>query len=76
MRNLEGLKIIEVKEEDLEKQSMKVSEADTYEDCALTEKDKLKKLKEELLEIKYYEDCVKENDLTSEEETYEDCRKM
>lgn len=76
MRNLEGLKITEVKEEDLEKQGMKVSEADNFEDCALTEKDKLKKLKEELLEIKYYEECVKENSLTSEEETYEDCRKM
>ena len=41
MRNLEGIVLSEIKESELEKKSINIKEAYDFEDCALTEKEKL-----------------------------------
>ena len=72
MFNLEGINNVEIDENNLEKEAVKVNEFfDTYEDCVKTEEDFKSEKKDT------YEDCVKtEEDFKSEkEDTYEDCIK-
>lgn len=77
MRNLEGIKDIEVSEKTLEETSVKVSEmnADSFDDCALTEDTRLEQLRDEY-EATYFEDCAKTDESIEEEENYDDCRKL
>ena len=82
MKNLEGIRNVEVKESSMEKASMHVLNTglDNFEDCALSEKDRLERIKAELIN---FEDCAKTSDDDSVkassdveiEETYDDCWK-
>lgn len=74
MKNLEGIRNVEVKESSIEKASTHVlnTDPDNFDDCALTEKDQLRKLKEELLD---FEDCAKRETDIELEESYDDCYK-
>lgn len=74
MKNLEGIRNVEVKESSMEKTAMHAlnTDPDNFDDCALTEKDQLQKLKEELLD---FDDCAKKEDDIEIEESYDDCYK-
>ncbi len=80
MRNLEGIKIVEVPEKEIESSSIRVSDIDTpddYENFRLIEKDKLLKLKEQLEEAQFYDSCVPKAQVEEEykSENYDDCGK-
>lgn len=72
MRNLEGIIINEIKESELEKKSISITDDYNFDDCALTEKEKLQKLKQDLLNATTTQNIIQEFD---ESEDYEDCRK-
>ena len=60
MKNLEGIRLTEVKESELEKKSIVVNDDCNFDDCALTEKERLEKLKNDLVHLNDdYEDCRK-----------------
>lgn len=69
MRNLEGITISEVKESELEKKSITINDDYNFDDCALTEKERLQKLKEELIKL----NADQKNNQNIDD--YEDCRK-
>ena len=88
MRNFEGITITEIKESELEKKSISMTDAANFDDRALTEKEKLQKLKQTLInasgyqntqdKIENYDDCgISENiqkfDESEDYETYDDC---
>jgi hypothetical protein len=68
MKNLEGIRISEIKESELEKKSILVNDDYNFDDCALNEKEQLQKLKENLIKLS-------NNQQTTDYEDYEDCRK-
>ncbi len=77
MKNLEGIRLTEVKEKELEKKSIVVNDDCNFDDCALTEENSVS-------EDYNFEDCTlteKErleklkNDLVHLNDDYEDCRK-
>lgn len=72
MRNLEGIVINEIKESELEKKSISITDEYNFDDCVLTEKEKLQKLKQDLLNATTTQNIIQEFD---ESEDYEDCRK-
>lgn len=72
MRNLEGIVINEIKESELEKKSISITDEYNFDDCVLTEKEKLRKLKQDLLNATTTQNIIQEFD---ESEDYEDCRK-
>lgn len=72
MKNLEGIVLSEIKESELEKKSINIKEAYNFEDCALTEKEKLQKLKQNLINTTSSQQITQDSD---EFEDYEDCRK-
>ena len=76
MHNLEGFSITEIPEEKFEKESMNISEGNNinYDDCAKTDEDRLKELKD-LKEELTYDDCAKTINTKEEEDIYEDCFK-
>lgn len=91
MRNFEGITITEIKESELEKKSISITDADNFDDCALTEKEKLQKLKQTLInasgyqntqdKIENYDDCgisesIQKFDEPEDYETYDDCGKL
>lgn len=83
MRNLEGIKIIETKEKDIEAKSTNASEApatfydeENYDACMKTPEDRKKELQDLKEELLYYETCRKIDEETHEiDENYDDCRK-
>ena len=82
MKNLEGIKNVEINEKNLEKNCLTVNEnfvstgeEDDFEDCAKTiedEKRELENLKEEIL---YYDQHCKKQPNSEIEDDFEDCRK-
>jgi hypothetical protein len=65
MKNLEGTRILEIKESELEKKSISVNDDYNFDDCALTETERLQKLKENLSndqknnqQIDDFDDCA------------------
>jgi len=80
IKNIEGIRNVEIPESQLEKTSVRVSETvdlkehgpDIFDDCALTEKERLEKLKEEILN---FDDCVKTESGIFIEDNFDDCKK-
>lgn len=68
MRNLEGIELSEIKESELERNSITVDDDYNFDDCALTEKERLEKIKKELIKI-----CVPQQN--NQDDDFEDCRK-
>lgn len=68
MRNLEGIELSEIKESELERNSITVDDDYNFDDCALTEKERLEKIKKELIKI-----CVSQQN--NQDDDFEDCRK-
>ena len=69
MKNLEGIKLSEIKESELEKKSIAVNDDYNFDDCALTEKEYLQKLKEDIIDLSSTQ--INNQDI----DDYEDCRK-
>ena len=69
MKNLEGIKLSEIKESELEKKSIAVNDDYNFDDCALTEKEYLQKLKEDIVDLSSTQ--INNQDI----DDYEDCRK-
>ena len=69
MKTLEGIAVSEIKESELEKKSITVTDEYNF-DCALTETDKLQQLKDNLQEAR-----LSRNDDQEIIEDFEDCRK-
>lgn len=70
MKTLEGIAVSEIKESELEKKSITVTDEYNFDDCALTEKDKLQQLKDNLQEAR-----LSRNDDQEIIEDFEDCKK-
>ena len=82
MKNIEGIRSSEIPEQNIEKDSLTITEniVQGYEDmdfsdCAKTPEDKIKELQSLREEILYYNSCVKTEQPDDIEEDYEDCRK-
>lgn len=67
MRNLEGIVLSEIKESELEKKSINIKEAYDFEDCALTEKEKLQKLEQNLI------NTTNSQQINQDSDEFEDC---
>lgn len=72
MRSLEGIKLTEISEAELEKKSISITDDYNFDDCVLTEKERLQKLKQELLNLNATQNNIQVGD---DIEDYEDCRK-
>ena len=72
MKSLEGITINEIKESELEKKSINITDEYDFDDCALTEKDKLQKLKQDLINAVIAQNTTLDFD---ESENYDNCRK-
>lgn len=72
MINLEGIKLSEIKESELEKKSIAVNDDYNFDDCALTKKERLEKIKQELINLNVQQQNPYNND---DVDDYEDCRK-
>ena len=82
MKNIEGIKSLEIPEQSIEKNSMTItenvvldSEDIVFSDCAKTPEDKIKELQSIKEELLYYNSCVKTGQTDDLEEDYEDCRR-
>jgi len=82
MRNLEGIKNVEVNEKKLEESSMvtndnaSASSIDNYDDCIKTIEDQKEELQSLKDEIMYYEQHCQKQTTEIIQDDYEDCRKM
>ena len=76
MRNLEGIKNVEIAEENVEKISTTVDEGNilNFDDCAKTNEDRIKELMA-MREALSFEDCTNEEQSSQIEDDFEDCRK-
>ena len=72
MKSLEGITINEIKESELEKKSINITDEYDFDDCALTEKDKLQKLKQDLINARATQNTTSDFDKS---ENYDDCGK-
>ena len=72
MKSLEGITINEIKESELEKKSINITDEYDFDDCALTEKDKLQKLKQDLINARATQNTTLDFDKS---ENYDDCGK-
>lgn len=74
MKDLENNKLVEIKESELEKEAFKITNGDVlnFDDCALTEKEALLKLREKIVD---FNDCFKQPDSVEQEEDFQDCKK-
>ncbi len=72
MKNLEGIRLAGFKESELEKRSIVENDYDNFDDCALTEKERLERLKEALINLSNSQKNNQDND---DVDDYEDCRK-
>lgn len=72
MKNLEGIILSEIKESELEKKSITISDDYNFNDCVLTEKERLQKLMEELMKLNPDQ---KNNQNIDDVDDYDDCRK-
>lgn len=78
MSNIEGIRISEVPEQNIEKNSMSIDENKStvdFSDCKKTPEDKKKELQSLKEELMYFNSCVKTGQTEVIEDDFEDCQK-